>query len=133
MKKILLFAVMVCMVTNAAMAQKPAENVNNANVIDYSFNVNNRSVSRYLGLNQEQAEQMEYVFDRLNDDLRRVKNSRDEYRESRFMKAMSYHLSAAHQVMNKDQYRLYLSVFNSTLKSKGLVTLYYSNDLALNK
>ena len=125
-------AAMAAMFCNAAMAQKAeANNVFNAEAIDYSFKVNNHSVTRYLKLNEEQQEQMAYICDRFNEDLRKVGNSKAEKRSQRFAKSLAYNMSAAHQVLDNNQYRKYIAILNSSLKHKGLDMLLNNNDMAM--
>lgn len=131
MKKLLIAAVIMVAASSAAMAQKNVENVNaNNNVIDYSFKVNTRSVNRCLSLNEEQADKMEYICERFDRNLQILGNGKAEKRAQRFYNALSYNLSAAHQVLSNEQYRKYLSLLNTTLKHKGLDIYLNTSDMA---
>ena len=121
MKKMFIVAAILCAASSAAMAQKNVENLNaNNNVIDYSFKVNKRAVNRCLNLNEDQSDKMEYICERFDQNLQSLGKGKAEKRAQRFYNALSYNLSAAHQVLSTEQYRKYLSMLNTTLKRKGL-------------
>lgn len=131
MKKIFIVAAILCAASSAAMAQKNVENLNaNNNVIDYSFKVNKRAVNRCLNLNEDQSDKMEYICERFDQNLHSLGNGKAEKRAQRFYKALSYNLSAAHQVLSTEQYHKYLSMLNTTLKNKGLDIYLTANDMA---
>lgn len=133
MRKLFMIAAMALMVSSAANAQESMVRFMAAETpaIDYSFSVNNNSVARYLNLDEVQDEQMVYIFDRFDNDLRRVASSKEAKRTERFMKALSFNLSASHKVLNDEQYHKYLVILNNTLRNKGLDAMLYSNDLAM--
>lgn len=124
MKKFFILAAMA-LVMNAAVAKSADDSA-----IDYSFKVSSYSVTRYLGLDADQAKKIEFVLDRFSEDLRRVKYTSEEKRAARFHRALSYNLSAVHQCLSDEQYRLYLTMLNTTLKTKGLDALLRQNDSA---
>jgi len=135
MKKLFFTAAMALFMGGAAMAESAKENEAKAieiNNIDYSLDVNSNSISRYLGLSEEQRDQMEYVFDRLDNDLRRAMRSKtEEKRSSRIYNAIIYNLSAAHSCLDGKQYHMYLAMLNATMKSKGLDTIFFAETLAM--
>ncbi|GEM_PF-2106052 len=131
MKSLFIIAAMAFMVSNAAFAQKSdAEFDKNTTAVDYSFKVNNRSISKYLKLEGDQEEKMAYICDRFDNDLARVGHSKEEKRADRFMNALSYNLSAAHQTLSAVQYHKYLVLLNSSLKNKGLDMYVANRDMA---
>jgi len=133
MRKLFFIAAMALMVSSAATAQE-SELSNLATetpAIDFSFSVNNNSLSRYLNLDENQDEQMKYIVDRFDNDLRFVAWSKEVKRPERFMKALTYNLSATHKVLNDAQYRKYLILLNNTLKNKGLDAMFYNDNLAM--
>lgn len=131
MKKMFIVAAILCAASSAAMAQKNVENLNaNNNVIDYSFKVNTRAVNRCLNLNEDQSDKMEYICERFDQNLQSLSNGKAEKRAQRFYNALSYNLSAAHQVLSTEQYRKYLSMLNTTLKHKGLDIYLTASDMA---
>lgn len=134
MKKMIFTAAMALMVSTAAFAGKAnSDKANTAEVstVDFSFDVNANSVVRYLSLSEEQHDQMEYVFDRLDSDLRRIKYTKEEKRAERLQQALTYNLSAAHQCLNAEQYHKYLVLLNCTLKNKGLDFYFIQNNLSI--
>lgn len=128
MKKFFI-AALALMVSSAALAGNAKNEIKN---IDYSFDVKSTVVSRQLGLNAEQEDQMEYIFNRLSNDLRKVKNTKDdEKRNERMHDAIIYNLSAAHSCLSSEQYHKYLIMLNTTLSNKGLDTFFYENAMAI--
>lgn len=130
MKKLLIVAAIFA-VSNAVMAQKNVENLDATNnVIDYSFKVNKRAVNRCLSLNEDQADKMEYICERFDQNLQSLGYGKAEKRAKRFYNALSYNLSAAHQVLSEEQYRKYLAMLNTTLRHKGLDIYLPVSDMA---
>lgn len=135
MKKVLIIAAIVFATCNVAMAQKRvSENKVEETSVDYSFKVNQHAVCRYLSLDDNQEDQMLYICDRFDSDLSRVKSYKNDLkRYIGLRKAISYNLSAAHQVLDEKQYRKYLVIFNNTLRTKRLDKVIANGDMAMNE
>lgn len=132
MKKMIIAVAAIMMATANVNAQEKVENVNvnNETPISYEFNVNIRSLSRYLNLTQEQEEIMEYASDNFKYSVRRLERAKEEKRPARMQTALYTNLAYAHKCMDAQQYRKYLALMNTSLKNKGLNTLLYSESLA---
>ncbi len=129
----MIIAVAAIMMASANVnAQEKVENVNvnNETPICYEFNVNMRSLSRFLNLTQEQEEVMEYASDNFKYSLKRVERSKAEKRGARMQSALNTNLAYAHKYLDNEQYRKYLALMNNSLRNKGLDTLLYSENLA---
>ncbi len=132
MKKVIIAVAAIMMATANVNAQEKVENVNinNATPINYEFNVNMRSLSRFLNLTEDQEEIMEYASDNFKYSLKRVERSKEEKRGARMQAALNTNLAYAHKVLDDKQYRKYLSLMNNSLRNKGLDTLLYNESLA---
>ena len=111
-------------------AQEKVETVNNVTPISYDFNINMRSLSRYLDLTQEQIEVMEYASENFGYSIKRLDRTKEEKRGARMQKALNINLAYAHKFLDEKQYRKYLALMNNSLKNKGLDTLLYQEELA---
>ena len=111
-------------------AQEKVETVNNATPICYDFNVNMRSLSRYLDLSQDQIDVMEYASENFSNSIKRLERTKEEKRGARMQKALNINLAYAHKFLDNAQYRKYLALMNNSLKNKGLDTLLNDEDLA---
>ena len=111
-------------------AQEKVETVNNVTPISYDFNINMRSLSRYLDLTQEQIEVMEYASENFGYSIKRLERTKEEKRGARMQKALNINLAYAHKFLDEKQYRKYLALMNNSLKNKGLDTLLYQEELA---
>lgn len=111
-------------------AQEKVETVNNVTPISYDFNINMRSLSRYLDLTQEQIEVMEYASENFGYSIKRLERTKEEKRGARMQKALNINLAYAHKFLDDKQYRKYLALMNNSLKNKGLDTLLKEESLA---
>lgn len=112
------------------IAQEKVETVNNVTPISYDFNINMRSLSRYLDLTQEQIEVMEYASENFGYSIKRLERTKEEKRGARMQKALNINLAYAHKFLDDKQYRKYLALMNNSLKNKGLDTLLKEESLA---
>lgn len=133
MKKLFMLAAVAMMVCGTAAAQTSDKvaDATKTTTVDYSFKVNNNALSRFLKLNSDQADKMDYVCARFDADLQKVRYCKPEKRAKFFMKALSYNLSAAHQVLDKVQYHKYLNTLNRTMSKNGLDKVYVEARLAM--
>lgn len=122
-KMIIAVAAVIMMATANVSAQEKVETVNNATPINYDFNINMRSLSRYLNLSQDQMEVMEYASENFGFSVKRLERTKAEKRGQRMQKALNINLSYAHKFLDANQYRKYLALMNNSLKNKGLDAL----------
>ena len=120
----------IIMAASNLNAQEKVETVNNETPINYNFNINMRSLSRYLNLTEEQREVMEYASDNFGYSVKRLERTKEEKRGARMQKALNINLAYAYKTLDKAQYRKYLGLMNSTLRNKRLDTLLIDESLA---
>jgi len=130
MKKMIIAVAAIMMAAATINAQEKVETVNNVTPICYDFNVNMRSLSRYLDLSQDQMEVMEYASENFCNSVKRLERTKEEKRGARMQKALNINLAYAHKFLEPAQYRKYLALMNNSLKNKGLDTLLVEEDLA---
>lgn len=127
----MIIAVVAIMMAAATInAQEKVETVNNVTPVNYNFNINMRSLSRYLNLSQDQMEVMEYASDNFGYSVKRLKRTKVEKRGARMQKALNINLAFAHKCLDEVQYRKYLALMNNSLKNKGLDTLLSEEEYA---
>ncbi|MBR5068238.1 MAG: hypothetical protein IKX25_02455 [Bacteroidales bacterium] len=130
MKKMIIAVAAIMMAAANINAQEKVETVNNVTPISYDFNINMRSLSRYLDLTQEQIEVMEYASENFGYSIKRLERTKEEKRGARMQKALNINLAYAHKFLDDKQYRKYLALMNNSLKNKGLDTLLKEESLA---
>jgi hypothetical protein len=98
---------------------------NNATEIEriekHNIKVNTKKLANYLGLSQDQEEVVEVIEDEFSNDLMfaAVECSKESHNKvmnnliEKNIKNMGY-------ILNKEQYRKYLTVLNATISNRGL-------------
>ncbi len=114
MKKILVLVMVALTTATSSFAKSPVKyeilyKLNNEN----TFN----SVARYLRANQEQKDQLMYVFYRTEKKLRKALENKDLIAAEKVVK---YNLENSKYILNDDQYKKYEAVLN--------VSVYNNND-----
>ena len=122
--------VAIIMATATINAQEKLDTVNNVTPINYDFNINMRSLSRYLNLSADQMDAMEYASDNFGSSIKRLERTKVEKRGARMQKALNINLAFAHKFLDDAQYRKYLALMNNSLRNKGLDTLLKEEGLA---
>lgn len=122
--------VAIIMATATINAQEKLDTVNNVTPINYDFNINMRSLSRYLNLSADQMDAMEYASDNFGYSVKRLERTKVEKRGARMQKALNINLAFAHKFLDDAQYRKYLALMNNSLRNKGLDTLLKEEGLA---
>lgn len=122
--------VAIIMATATINAQEKLDTVNNVTPINYDFNINMRSLSRYLNLSADQMDAMEYASDNFGSSVKRLERTKVEKRGARMQKALNINLAFAHKFLDDAQYRKYLALMNNSLRNKGLDTLLKEEGLA---
>lgn len=130
MKKMIIAVVAIIMATATINAQEKLDTVNNVTPINYDFNINMRSLSRYLNLSADQMDAMEYASDNFGYSVKRLERTKVEKRGARMQKALNINLAFAHKFLDDAQYRKYLALMNNSLRNKGLDTLLKEEGLA---
>ena len=130
MKKMIIAVVAIIMATANINAQEKLDTVNNVTPISYDFNINMRSLSRYLNLSADQMDAMEYASDNFGYSVKRLERTKVEKRGARMQKALNINLAFAHKFLDDAQYRKYLALMNNSLRNKGLDTLLKEEGLA---
>ena len=131
MKKIFIAVAAIMMMATANInAQEKFEALSNVTPICYDFNINMRSLSRYLDLSQDQKEVMEYASENFGYSVKRLERTKVEKRGARMQKALNINLAYAHKFLDDAQYRKYLALMNNSLRNKGLDTLLKDEALA---
>ena len=120
MKKYFLMLVMLFTMSVYSFAED-----NNATEIEriekHNIKVNTKKLANYLGLSQDQEEVVEVIEDEFSNDLMfaAVECSKESHNKvmnnliEKNIKNMSY-------ILNKEQYRKYLTVLNATISNRGL-------------
>ena len=127
MKKMFILAVSVIMM---ATANVNAQEVAPAKV-DYNFNVNIKSLGRFLNLDEDQKSEMEYACGNFTAQVSHIQQVNEEERSERMQRVLARNLSFAHTVLDEAQYRKYLIILNNTMRNKHLDTLLESNNVAM--
>lgn len=120
MKKYFLMLVMLFTMSVYSFAED-----NNATEIEriekHNIKVNTKKLANYLGLSQDQEEVVGVIEDEFSNDLMfaAVECSKESHNKvmnnliEKNIKNMSY-------ILNKEQYRKYLTVLNATISNRGL-------------
>ncbi|MDD3080323.1 MAG: hypothetical protein PHH37_14650 [Paludibacter sp.] len=106
MKKIITLAIIALTIAGNAMALE-------LNEYKVFYKLNNektfKSLSRYLDVTDEQADQLKYVFVLTEKKLKNALNAENEVAAE---KAMYFNLGNAKYILSEDQYKKYLTAIN---------------------
>lgn len=130
MKKMIIAVAAIMMAAANINAQEKLDTVNNVTPINYDFNINMRSLSRYLNLSADQMDVMGYASDNFGYSVKRLERTKVEKRGARMQKALNINLAFAHKCLDEVQYRKYLALMNNSLRNKGLDNLLNEEGLA---
>ena len=118
MKKIVFAIALMMASTLGAFAEDNSEN----KVESYTFNINNRSLSRTLSLSNDQEEICSDVIKQFeNDMLFAASNSSNESRKAVTKNAVDKNLKYMRMFLNDKQYKKYVMLLNTTLVNRGLI------------
>lgn len=120
MKKIILTIVAMLSMTSMFAKESNSVNVSNAVADKYVMNINTKSLSRALGLDYEEANDVEAISKNFAEDMLKVGTLKGEERTKAFKKAINKNLSYMHTVLSNDQYRKYVQLLNVTVANRGL-------------
>lgn len=120
MKKIILTIVAMLSMTSMFAKESNSVNVSNAVADKYVMNINTKSLSRALGLDYEEANDVEAISKNFAEEMLKVGTLKGEERTKAFKKAINKNLSYMHTVLSNDQYRKYVQLLNVTVANRGL-------------
>lgn len=117
MKKIIftiIFSLMLCLGVNA--------NENNTmNVEAYNMNVNTEMLSKSLNASKDQVECINDIMNLFCVQMETIKYETTEVtREKMLNNTLEMNINYMKQILNKDQYKKYLMLLNTTLTNRGL-------------
>ena len=119
MKKLFLTLAMI-MATSFSVYAENDESSNATMIEAYDIKVNINSLVRYLDLSNWQARSIESVHDVFSDVLRNAVNAEGDSRKKLVKNAIDYYVKNAKWILNDEQYKKYLLVFNATLVNRGI-------------
>lgn len=120
MKKFFIMAVMLFTVAFGANAETNND-TNVASIEAYTFNVNYRSLTRYLDLSIDQVEPMKEIHATFSKSML-IAAQMDEESQRKFIdNVINYDLRQVRYVLNEKQYRKYVTILNATMRNRGLV------------
>lgn len=120
MKKIVLTLVAMLSLTSMFAEESNSVNVNSAVADKYVMNINTKALSRTLGLDFDEARDVEIINKNFSDEMLKVAALKGEDRTKAYKKAVNKNLAYMHAVLSYDQYREYVKLLNVTLNNRGL-------------
>lgn len=132
MKKSMFIAVAAIMMATANVKGQNKAN-EAAPAVNYEMKMNMNSLSRCLKLNEDQKDIMSYASDNFCYAVARLEHTNEEQRGEHLQDALHRNLVLARHSLDDKQYRLYLTIMNSTLINKGLYNLLNNDEVAMNK
>ena len=96
------------------------ETKNVTNVEAYDMTVNMRKLSVTLGLTDSQMEAVENIHNTFNAEMQLAANADEADRQEMVCKAVERDIKWMRYVLDRQQYRKYLLLLNTTLNNRGL-------------
>ena len=88
----------------------------------YNFNINYRRLGCCLGMTLDQMETFEVFFDQFKDKMMFAYNECDGDERTHVVEdAINKNIKTMKHIFNKEQYKKYILLFNTTLKNNGLI------------
>lgn len=118
------------MVASMMMMMTGVANASNANsyvgddATNYSININVKSLSRALYLDDDQAIDMGIVSKRFSRSIKKAEKYDGSKQSEKVAKAVNSNLCSAHRILDARQYHDYVKLMNLTLINTGLVDIY---------
>lgn len=119
------------MVVASMMMMTGVANASNANsyvgddATNYSININMKSLSRALFLDDDQAIELSIASKRFSRSIKRAEKYEGTKQNEIVVKAVNSNLRTAHKVLDAKQYRNYVTIMNFTLNNTGLGEIYH--------
>ena len=118
MKKIVLTIVALMSMTMTFAENESAANLNTTEA--YNMTVNMRQLARALNLSNDQVESVAEVHKTFSAEMMFAAQYGKDERAKMMDKAINKDLAYMNYILNKDQYRKYLTLLNVTLVNRGL-------------
>ena len=90
------------------------------NVEAYDMSVNMRRLGVTLGLTIDQMEVVENIHNTFNAEMQKAARAKEDDRQEMVNKAVKRDIRRMYYVLDKKQYRNYLTLLNITLANRGL-------------
>ena len=116
MKKIILFIAFLFTMNASAIAENEAIN----NVEAYSINTNINSLVRFLNLSADQVESFESVQKVFEENLKYASYMSGDARKHMVNSSIDFDVRNMSYILNKEQYRKYITVLNVTLNNRNI-------------
>lgn len=116
MKKIILMAVAMLSMTTATFA---ANEENEAAEV-YNMNVNMGSLASALNLTIDQVDAVADVNKNFSAEMMNAASASKDERQALVKKAIDKDLQYMHTILDKEQYRKYVVLLNTTINNRGL-------------
>lgn len=117
MKKIVLTVIAMLSMTMTMNAEN--ENANTADA--YNITCNIKSLARYLELDKEQTLDVADITESLTNALREAANADESEREALVKDALKKNCKYMRNILNWEQYDMYLRALNLTLVNRGII------------
>lgn len=128
MKKVMFMVVATMLMATTLKAEEKSVNVNNE--ADFSLVINQNALDRFLVMNDEQKIEMRFASRSLAYEVKKAKGENAIEQSKRLRRAVCSNLLSARRVLDRGQYRDYVTVLNCSLNNKGLAELINNADLA---
>ena len=107
------------------------ENMPGADSVNYKIRLRMRDLNKVMHLEAEQIEGLQFTCSDLSRRVARLQNVPVAERQARLSSIVAENLSAVHEMVSAEQYRLYLSFLNNEFNKAGLNTILF-NEVAAN-
>lgn len=118
MKRLFLTVLAVLSMTMTFAEDEKLDNVSSTNA--YDMRINYKPLARSLQLSKDQTEAMIDAHEAFCADMMSVAAANKEARKAMMGNAITKNLRNMHYILDKDQYRLYLRILNTTINNRGL-------------
>lgn len=118
MKKIVLTLVALMSMTMTFAENESAANLNTTEA--YSMNINMKKLSQALNLSKDQMEAVAEIHQTFSAEMMFAAQYGKDERTKMVDKAINKDLAYMNYILNKEQYRKYLTLLNVTLVNRGL-------------
>ena len=115
-----LFLTTLAMLSMTMTFAETEETKNVKNVEAYDLSVNMRRLGVTLGLTVDQMEVVENIHNTFNAEMQLAANAKETDRQEMVNKAVKRDIRQMYYVLDKKQYRNYLTLLNVTLANRGL-------------
>ena len=121
MKKVFVtLAMMLAVFSSAYAANVEKEEVKVENAEMYIFNIHHNRLKKTLECNDEQSDFVDYAIDEFENDMMFASTVSDSTSRNKVVRnALEKNLNLMGMVLDKKQYRKYLTLINITLKNRG--------------